>query len=131
MNSSSPKRRLAAILIVVVGILGFSTAAGALYFMPQAHSVDAVGPDHMAPCARGWDMWLWGVSSDGSSGHGPAGGGEQLSDPTWDTECESALDSIKVFTITGASVGVLAILGLIAIQISTRRTRQEAHRDKG
>jgi hypothetical protein len=104
-------------LVVVVGLV---VALTALVWVPQAHVSDISDINYTEPCARGLSMWVWGVSSDGSSGHGPGGGGEQQTDLLWDKECLAQLATIQITTVSALSAAILGVGGLVAVGKSER-----------
>jgi hypothetical protein len=114
MSTRVSGRRVTKCMLGLVVLVGLAVAATALVWVPQAN-------ESGAPCARGISMWIWGVSSDGSSGHGPRGGGEQQTDPVWDAECLEHLATIQIITVGALSAAVVGIGGLVAIAISDRR----------
>jgi hypothetical protein len=120
MSTRVSGRRVTKFALRLMLVAGLAVAATALVWAPEAHSRDVPFGD-TTPCARGLEMWVWGVSSDGSSGHGPRGGGEQQTDPVWDAECLEHLATIQIITVGALSAAVVGIGGLVAIAISDRR----------
>jgi hypothetical protein len=120
MSTRVSGRRVTKFALGLLLVAALAVAVTALVWAPQAHSRDVPFGD-TTPCARGLEMWVWGVSSDGSSGHGPRGGGEQQTDPVWDAECLEHLATIQIITVGALSAAVVGIGGLVAIAISDRR----------
>jgi len=113
-------KKRAIVALLVIAALGVGTAAVALAWKPEAHSNELVGP---FACDRGIGMWMWGISSDGTSGHGPMGGSEQVPDPYWEEECGEHLRVIQIVSVTGAGLGVVSFAGAIAVAIAGRRRK--------
>jgi hypothetical protein len=121
MSTRVTGRRVTKFVLGLVVVVGLAVAATALVWVPQAHVTDISDRGYTEPCARGISMWIWGVSSDGSSGHGPRSGGEQQTDPLWDKECLAQLATIQIITVSALSAAVVGIVGLVAVAMSDRR----------
>lgn len=114
------RKRRAIVALLLIAALGLGAAAIALAWKPAAHSNAFVGP---FSCDRGIGMWMWGISSDGTSGRGPMGGSEQVPDPYWEEECGEHLRVIQIVSVAGAGLGVVSLAGAITIAIADRRRR--------
>ena len=119
------RKKRAIIALLLIAALGLGTAAIALAWKPEAHSNEFVGPFN---CDRGIGMWMWGISSDGTSERGPMGGSEQVPDPYWEEECGEHLRVIQIVSVTGAGLGVVSLVGALTIAIFGRRRRFESQK---
>ena len=128
MASAPTRTRAPRIVLAAVIVAGVLVAAIGLLWRPEAHVIVAPYEDYTEPCARGYDMWTWGVSSDGSGDHGPKSGGEQFEDPVWDRECLEHLATIQTITLSAIGVSLLALGILIALELRRSRTSRTGQR---
>lgn len=116
MNRS--RRRALRAALFAIAAAGFLAIGMALIWEPTAHSSRFPDESYTEPCARGWNMWLYGASSDGSSDHGPKGAGEQVYDPVWEAECRDHLATIQ--TVVGAAAALVLAAGVPAVVLARR-----------